>query len=60
MDGWTQFGELAQSTGFIFLLVLLLWILLGGIIYWAVWAGATSMKEDVKFKFVEDDKPVSH
>ncbi len=56
---WTRFEDLAQSTGWILLLVILLWSLMGGIIYWAFIRGATSMKEDVKYRFVEDDKPVS-
>ncbi|HEY3363789.1 MAG TPA: hypothetical protein VGK74_01880 [Symbiobacteriaceae bacterium] len=60
MDGWMEFGDLAQSTGFIAFLVLLLWILIGGIIYWAVATGTTSLKEEVKYKVVEDDKPVAH
>lgn len=56
---WTQFGELASSTGFILLLVVLLWAMLAGVIYWAFVSGATTMGEKVKFKVVEDDKPVS-
>lgn len=59
MDGWTQFSELAQSTGVIALLVLTLWMLVGGIIYYAIATGTTSMKEEVKFKMTEDDKPVN-
>lgn len=56
---WTQFGELASSTGFILLLIMLLWTALAVIIYWAFVSGTTSMGESVKFKVVEDDKPVS-
>lgn len=56
---WTQFPELAQSTGFIFLMVILLWALLAVVIYWAFVSGTTSMGESVKFKVVEDDEPVS-
>lgn len=59
MDGWTQYQDLAPSTGYIFLLVIALWCLLAGIIYWAFTSGSTSMKEEIKFKFVEDDQPVS-
>jgi hypothetical protein len=59
MGEWTQFSELASSTGFIFLMIILIWSVLAGIVYWAFAAGATSMKEEIKFKIVEDDKPVS-
>jgi hypothetical protein len=59
MWDWTQFQEMASSTGFIFLMVILVWCVLAVIVYWAYTAGATSMKEEIKFKFVEDDKPVS-
>jgi hypothetical protein len=58
MDNWTQFQELASSTGYILLLVMLLWTGLAVIIYWAFVSGTTSMGENVKFKVVEDDKPV--
>lgn len=58
MGEWTEFRELASSTGYIFLVIILLWSLLAGIIYWAFVSGSTSMKEEVKFKVVEDDKPV--
>lgn len=60
MGEWTEFRELASSTGYIFLVVILLWSLLAGIIYWAFVSGTTSMKEEVKFKVLEDDQPVSH
>ncbi|HLN65068.1 MAG TPA: hypothetical protein VK464_26400 [Symbiobacteriaceae bacterium] len=60
MGEWTEFRELASSTGYIFLVVILLWSLLAGIIYWAFVSGTTSMKEEVKFKVIEDDQPVSH
>jgi hypothetical protein len=60
VDNWTQYNELASSTGYIFLLVILLWSMLAGIIYWAFVSGTTSMNEEVKFKLLEDDKPVSH
>lgn len=56
---WTQFGELASSTGFILLLVLLLWAALAGVITWAFVSGSTSMGENAKFKVVEDDEPVA-
>ncbi|MFZ5826007.1 MAG: hypothetical protein ACOY94_17060 [Bacillota bacterium] len=56
---WTQFQELASSTGFILMLVILLWATLAVIIYWAYVSGATSMGENVKYKVVEDDEPVS-
>jgi hypothetical protein len=59
MDGWSQFYELASSTGYILLVVMLLWTLLAVIIYWAFVSGTTSMDENVKFKVVEDDKPVA-
>lgn len=59
MDGWSQFHELASSTGYILLLVMLLWTLLAVIIYWAFVSGTTSMDENVKFKVVEDDKPIA-
>lgn len=60
MGEWTQYRELYSSTGYIFLVMILIWSLLAGIIYWAFTRGATSMKEEVKFKVVEDDKPVVH
>ena len=56
---WTQFQELASSTGFILMLVISLWATLAVVIYWAYVSGATSMKESVKYKVLEDDKPVS-
>ncbi|MFZ5817019.1 MAG: hypothetical protein ACOY93_17285 [Bacillota bacterium] len=56
---WTQFQELASSTGFILMLVMLLWAVLAGIMYWAFVSGTTSMGEGAKFKVVEDDRPVS-
>lgn len=56
---WTQYRELTQSTGYIFLVVILLWSLLAGIIYYAVSRGTASMKEEVKFRIVEDDKPIA-
>jgi len=55
---WTAWRDLLPSTGYIFLVVLLLWIMLGGIIYYAFVAGATSMKEDVKYRVVEHDPPI--
>jgi hypothetical protein len=60
MWNWTEFRELASSTGYVFLVIIILWCALAGIIYWAFVSGTTSMKEDVKYKVVEDDKPVSH
>lgn len=56
---WTEFADLAQSTGSIILAMLTLWTLMGLIIYWAVSRGAASMKEGVKFRMVADDEPVS-
>lgn len=56
---WTQFPELASSTGYMLLVTILLWVMLAGIIYWAFTSGTTSMGEQVKFKVLEDDKPVS-
>lgn len=56
---WTQFQELAPSTGYILLFMLLVWSLLAGVIYWAFVSGTTSMSEGVKFKVVEDDEPVA-
>ena len=55
---YSEYQELAQSTGFIFIFVIAIWCLLAGIIYWAFVSGATSMQEKVKFRLVEDDKPV--
>lgn len=55
---WTQFSDLAESTGFIFLAVLLLWTLMGFIIYWAIAVGATSMGEGAKYRMIEDDAPI--
>lgn len=43
--------------GILVLAVLLVWCVLGGLVCWAWVSGSTSMKEDVKFKVVEDDKP---
>jgi hypothetical protein len=60
MWNWTEFRELAASTGYVFLVIIILWCALAAIIYWAFVSGTTSMKEDVKYKVVEDDKPVSH
>ncbi|MDF2628000.1 MAG: hypothetical protein K0R39_1831 [Symbiobacteriaceae bacterium] len=60
MGDWTEFRELASSTGYIFLVMILIWSVLAGIIYWAFVSGSTSMQEEVKFKVVEDDKPVMH
>ncbi|HWI51713.1 MAG TPA: hypothetical protein VNT01_06195 [Symbiobacteriaceae bacterium] len=59
MTDWTQFRELASSTGYIFLVIILIWCLVAGIMYWAFVTGTTSMHEEVKFKIVEDDKPVA-
>lgn len=56
---WTEFADLAQSTGFLVLAMLTLWTLMGLIIYWAISRGAASMKENVKFRVVQDDEPVS-
>ena len=58
MGEWTEFRELASSTGYIFLVIILIWTVLAGIRYWAFVSGSTSMQEEVKFKVVEDDKPV--
>ncbi|HYF80884.1 MAG TPA: hypothetical protein VD973_27550 [Symbiobacteriaceae bacterium] len=58
MGEWTEFRELASSTGYIFLVIILIWTVLAGIMYWAFVSGSTSMQEEVKFKVVEDDKPV--
>lgn len=41
------------------MLIVLLWAALAVVIYWAYISGTTSMGESVKFKVVEDDKPVS-
>lgn len=56
---WTQFPELASSTGYILLFTMLLWAMLAGVIYWAFTSGTTTLGEQVKFKVLEDDKPVS-
>lgn len=56
---WRQFSELGPSTGYIFLVVILLWVALALVIYWAFVSGTTSMGEEAKFKVVEDDRPVS-
>jgi hypothetical protein len=57
---WREFGELAVSTGLILLAVIFLWMLLALVIYWAIRSGTTSMKEEVKYRIVEDDKPLPH
>lgn len=54
-----QFSDLSQSTGAILLAILALWSIVASIICWALVSGATSMREDVKFKFVADDQPLS-
>lgn len=59
MGEWTEFRELASSTGYIFLVIILIWTVLAGIMYWAFVSGSTSMQEEVKFKVIEDDKPVT-
>lgn len=56
---WLRFEDLAQSTGLIFLIVVALWSMLVGLFYWAFARGAGSMGEDVKYKMVEDDRPVT-
>jgi len=56
---WTRFADLAQSTGFILLAILALWALMALAVYWAVSRGTASLDERVKFRVVEDDKPVS-
>ncbi len=56
---WTQFPELASSTGYILLFMMLIWIGLAVVMYWAFVSGTTSNDETVKFKIVEDDKPVA-
>lgn len=56
---WTEYRELAQSTGFIMIFVISVWCLMAGIIYWAFVSGSTSMQEKVKFRWVEDDKPIN-
>lgn len=55
---WTEFSELASSTGFILMLMLLVWATLAGVIYWAFASGTASMDESVKFRLLEDDKPI--
>lgn len=45
--------------GYNLLAIVLVWCLLAGITYWALVSGSASMKEEVKYKVVEDDKPVS-
>lgn|GEM_PF-1526998 len=59
MLAWTRFADLAQSTGFIVMVMLTLWTLMGLVIYWAISRGAASMKENVKFRIVQDDEPVA-
>jgi len=56
---WTQFPELASSTGYILLFTVLIWVGLACVMYWSYVSGTTSSSENVKFKIVEDDKPVS-
>lgn len=55
---WTEFSELASSTGFILMLMLLVWAMLAAVIYWAFVSGAASMGESVKFRLLEDDEPI--
>jgi polyferredoxin len=56
---WTEFYELASSTGFILLFMLLVWAVLAGAIYWSYVSGSGSMGEAVKFRLLEDDEPVA-
>ena len=56
---WTQFSELASSTGYILMFMMLVWAILAVVIYWAFVSGSTSMGENVKFKVIEDDDPIS-
>ena len=56
---WTEFPELASSTGFILMFMVLVWAVLAGVIYWAFISGSTTMGESVKFKMIEDDEPIS-
>jgi len=56
---WTRFSDLNVSSGFLLLIVLVLWALLAVVMYWAFASGSASMKEDVKYKYVEDDQPIA-
>ncbi len=56
---WTRFGDLSVSSGFLLIAVLALWALVAVVMYWAFLSGSTSMNEDVKYKYVEDDKPIA-
>ena len=56
---WTRFSDLSVSSGFLLIIVLALWAVVAVVMYWAFLSGSTSMDEDVKYKYVEDDKPVT-
>jgi len=56
---WTRFSDLNVSSGFLLIIVLALWAVVAVVMYWAFLSGSTSMDEDVKYKYVEDDKPVT-
>jgi len=57
---WTRFADLAPSNVLLLLVVLLIWALIIGGMFWAFRSGSASMGEDVKWKYVKDDEPVSH
>lgn len=55
---WTRFSDLSVSSGFLLIAVMVLWAALAVVMYWAFMSGSTSMNEEVKYKYVEDDKPI--
>lgn len=56
---WTQFSELASSTGYLLMFMVLVWVALAVVFYWSFVSGSSSMREDVKFGILEDDEPIS-
>ena len=56
---WTRFSDLNLSSGTLLLAVLALWALVAVAMYWAFRSGTASMDENVKYKYVEDDKPIA-
>lgn len=53
-----DFSSIAQSTGWIFLLLLLIWSAIGVILYWGFSTGTTSMRETTTVDLTQDDEPI--
>lgn len=55
----SSFAEIAQSTGILLLVMLIIWALIALLMYWAHASGAASLSEEVKYQMVEDDEPIA-